>query len=331
MKQIIVRLALAFGLVWPALSAALAQVDPDLAAFPPPGRLIQVEGRHMHLYCVGSGAPTVVLEDGQGGASLNWTWVQRDLVRTTRVCSYDRPGYGWSDPADAPMDATETSRQLAALLAAANETAPYLLVGHSLGGAYARLFATQHRDAMAGLVLVDATHPSYLTAYAEAGFPRPEPSAVATFLASHELLWRMATGAGIARANAIIDANDFPADVAPMMKAFLDSSRRKRIAVREIGSLHDTLVEIGALDSLGNLPVTVIASDRWPDPDPAVAAHRAEWVKRLERQWLEISTNSKFMIVPGSDHLSLLTNRDHAASVSDAVVAMIGHIRHRRR
>jgi len=328
MKQTIARLALAVVLAAPPLSAAVAQPDPDLAAFPPPGRLVQVDGRRMHLHCIGSGAPTVILEDGQGGASLNWTWVQRGVARMTRVCAYDRPGYGWSDLADAPMDATETSRQLAALLAAAHETGPYLVVGHSLGGAYARLFAAQHRDATAGLVLVDATHPSYLTAYAEAGFQSPDQSTVATFLASHDLLWRAVTGLGLVHASAAIDANDFPPDVAPAMKAFLDSSQRKRIAVREFGALHDTLVEISALDGLGSVPLTVIVSDRWPDANPAVAAQRAEWDKRLQHQWLTISGNSKFIIVPGSDHLSLLTNKDHAAAVTGAIVAMVGSIRH---
>jgi pimeloyl-ACP methyl ester carboxylesterase len=311
-----------------SLSTGIARADPDLAAFPPPGRLVQVDGRQMHIYCIGSGAPTVVLEDGQGGAVLDWTWVERAVGKTTRVCAYDRPGYGWSDPADAPMDAKETSRQLAALLAAAGEKAPWLLVGHSLGGAYARLFASEHRDAMAGLVLVDATHPSYLTTYKEVGFQPPEQNAAITFLATHETLWNAATGLGLVKGKAVIDPNDFPPDVAPVMKAFLDSTQRKRIAVREFGSVHDTLVEISDLDNLGDLPVTVIASDRSPDRDPALAAQRADFDKRLQHQWLAISTNSKFMVVPGSDHLSLLTNKDHAAAVADAVVAMVNQIRH---
>ena len=81
----------------------------------------------------------------------------------SRVCSYDRPGYGWSDPADAAIDATLTSQQLYALLeAATKEQGPYILVGHSIGGAYLRMFAAQHREEVAGLVLVDATPPSYL-------------------------------------------------------------------------------------------------------------------------------------------------------------------------
>src|SRR5262249_33759810 len=129
----------------PALAAS------DLASFQPPGRVVLVEGRQVHIHCTGAGSPTVLLEEGLGGASLNWAWVQRDVAKASRVCSYDRPGYGWSDPADAPMDGANTSRQLYALLQAANEKGPYVAVGHSLGGAYMRFFAAEHRTDVAGL------------------------------------------------------------------------------------------------------------------------------------------------------------------------------------
>jgi hypothetical protein len=77
------------------------------------------------------------------------------------------------------------------------------------------------------------------------------------------------------------------------------------------------------------MPVTVIAADRWIDKDPDLAATRAEWDKRQQRNWLALSTNSRFLIVPGSDHLSLLSNKEHAAIVSDAIVRMVHGFRHR--
>src|SRR5215472_7868091 len=143
----VARLARALMLMLPfgaAIPDRVSAQPSDLAAFPPTGRMILVNGRHVHLYCTGAGAPTVILEAGLGHASLNWAWVQRDIAKTSRVCSYDRPGYGWSDPADVPMDAAKTSGQLYALLQAAGEKGPYLPVGASLGGAYARMFAAEH-------------------------------------------------------------------------------------------------------------------------------------------------------------------------------------------
>src|SRR5215467_11391215 len=127
LKRAVIRLALALLVVLPA-SAAMSGQQSDLAAMPPPGRLVQIEGRQIHIHCTGVGSPTVLLEEGLGGASLNWAWVQRGVTKVSRVCSYDRPGYGWSDPSDAPMDAVNTSRQLYALLQAANEKGPYIAV-----------------------------------------------------------------------------------------------------------------------------------------------------------------------------------------------------------
>ena len=99
MKRAVARLAWALMLVLPN-GAAISGQQSDLAAIPPLGRMILVNGRHVHLYCTGAGAPTVLLEAGLGWASLNWALVQRDIAKTSRVCSYDRPGYGWSDPTD---------------------------------------------------------------------------------------------------------------------------------------------------------------------------------------------------------------------------------------
>src|SRR5262249_17490631 len=150
------RLWLSVAFMLPVFAAgALAQ--PDLANFAPLGRMVTVDEIGLHLYCAGTGKPTVLLEEGAGGGSPYWAWIQRAVAKVTRVCSYDRPGYGWSDSDDGPRDATAVVRRLTALLNAANETGPYLAVGHSLGGAYLRLFADRHREELAGLVLVDAT------------------------------------------------------------------------------------------------------------------------------------------------------------------------------
>jgi len=332
MKRAVAQLAcatMAMLTAGAAMSDCSSRHQSDLASIPPMGRMILVNGHQVHLYCTGAGAPTVILEAGLGWASLNWAWVQRDIAKTTRVCSYDRPEYGWSDRSDVPMDAANTSAQLYALLQAASEKGPYIIVGQSLGGAYARMFAAKHRSEVAGLVLVDATNPSHETTAAEVGLPRLAPAASAAFVASNDILWQLAVGLGIVRSTIAVDVTDFPPDLAPAMKVFLPSLQRARAAAREGGSLSDTLSQIRSLGSLGNLPVTVIASDRWVDADAETAAKRAEWNKRQQRNWLAISTNSRFLIIPGADHLSLLSNKDHAHAVADVVVKMAaGRRRH---
>jgi pimeloyl-ACP methyl ester carboxylesterase len=311
------------------LVAPPASADPDMAAFPPPGRLVDVDGHQRHLFCAGTGRPTVILEDGAGGASPNWVWIQRKLAASTRVCSYDRPGYGWSDPSDTPRDAETVGRELDALLQSASEKGPFFVVGHSLGGAYARMFAAQQRDNVVGLVLVDATTPSAIATLSEVGLPPMRKSDFEMFLVSHESFFQMADRIGLIKLKVDLDPNSFPPDAVPAMRAFLASRERARTSVREQDAVPDTVHEINLLGGLGAMPVTVIAADRWIDKDPDLAAKRAEWDKRQQRNWLALSTNSRFLIVPGSDRLSLLSNKEHAAIVSDAIVRMVHGFRHR--
>ena len=126
-----------------------------------------------------------------------------------------------------------------------------------------------------------------------------------------------------------LDLNDFPSDAVPAMQAFLQSRERGRISVREQDAVSDTVREISLLGGVGPMPVTVIAADRWIDKDPDLAAKRAEWDKKHQRNWLAISTNSRFLIVPGSDHLSLLSKKEHAAAVSDAIIRRVHNLKRR--
>ena len=128
------------------------------ADYSAPGKLVEVNSHKVHIHCTGRGLPTVVLEAGLGGTSLEWVRVQRQLSRHTRVCSYDRPGYGWSELTTAPRDAATIAAELKDLLVRSGEPGPYILAGHSLGGHIIRLFASNYSDRVAGLVLVDASH-----------------------------------------------------------------------------------------------------------------------------------------------------------------------------
>jgi pimeloyl-ACP methyl ester carboxylesterase len=127
--------------------------------FPPPGKLYSINGKAMHLYCTGDGSPTIVLEAGLGSDAMAWTLVQPTLSKTTRVCSYDRIGVGWSDPQDGPSDSEGAAERLHALLSEAGIAGPVVLMGHSIGGLHIRVFATRFPTDVAGMVFVDATTP----------------------------------------------------------------------------------------------------------------------------------------------------------------------------
>jgi len=144
-----------YALVFLGLSSAVIASNPGPEA---PGKLVGTNGILVHINCIGTGQPTILLEAGLGGNSLEWHPVQRQLSDSSRVCSYDRPGYGWSEIASTPRNARTIARELKLLLDKSGETGPFLLVGHSFGGHVVRLYANEFGPYVAGIVLLDASH-----------------------------------------------------------------------------------------------------------------------------------------------------------------------------
>lgn len=122
-------------------------------------RTVDVGGRSLHIECQGSGSPTVVLEAGLTGDHRTWERVVPALAERVRVCAYDRANVAPSDPAPTPRTAQDVVDDLAALLEASSEKAPFVLVGFSFGGLTSQLYAAAHPDDVAGLVLVESNHP----------------------------------------------------------------------------------------------------------------------------------------------------------------------------
>src|SRR5918996_1224354 len=138
---------------------ALAGASPQ-----PPGRLVDVGGAvDMHIYCTGEGSPTVVLDAGPNGGTMSWAPVQEQVSNHTRVCSYDRAGMSWSEPGTKPRTFMRIADELHALLQAASEEGPYVLVGHSVGAHTIRFFEQEYPTDVAGVVLVDPAHEKTLS------------------------------------------------------------------------------------------------------------------------------------------------------------------------
>jgi pimeloyl-ACP methyl ester carboxylesterase len=147
MKAVVVALAFA--------TVAAAMQPADIG--PAPGTLVDIGGRKLHAMCSGSGSPAVVLEAGASSFAIDWSLVQPDLAKTTRVCAYDRAGHGWSDPGSVATSARIVA-DLHALLGKMGEKPPYVLVGASAGGLYVRTYEHTYPGEVAGLVLVDPAH-----------------------------------------------------------------------------------------------------------------------------------------------------------------------------
>jgi pimeloyl-ACP methyl ester carboxylesterase len=145
------------GLLALAVIGAIYQAiatEMDQRTYPAPGKMVDVGTHSLHINCLGEGSPTVILEAANLGMSAHWVRVQQQVAKATRVCAYDRAGMGWSEAGPEPRDARQISSELHTLLNGAADTeGPYVLVGHSYGGLYARMYAAKYSDETAGVVL----------------------------------------------------------------------------------------------------------------------------------------------------------------------------------
>jgi pimeloyl-ACP methyl ester carboxylesterase len=160
---VIAALLLLLGIIYQRIGASS-----DLKRHPAPGKLIEVNGVALHIRMVGQGRPAVIFESGVAASSVNWTPVQNAIAEFTLTASYDRAGFGWSQPARQPQSAVEMIEALRAVLASAGFLPPFVFVGHSFGAFLVRLYADQWPEDVAGLVLVD---PALLLEWAD---PSPE-------------------------------------------------------------------------------------------------------------------------------------------------------------
>ena len=125
----------------------------------PPGDMVPIGTHRLHIFCKGSGSPVILIDSGMGSFSMEWKSVQTTLAKNTKTCIYDRAGYGWSEVGPFPRTTAQISNELYFLLQAKNLTGPFILVGHSFGGYNMQYFASDHPELVAGIVLVDSSHP----------------------------------------------------------------------------------------------------------------------------------------------------------------------------
>jgi pimeloyl-ACP methyl ester carboxylesterase len=222
--------------------------------YPAPGRMVDVGGRRIQIDCRGTGSPTVVLESGLDDlGSLSWTAVHDSIARTSRVCAYSRAGIMWSDPAEAPFDARFAAHDLHAALAGAGEHAPWVMVGHSIGGPYITIFTALYPSEVAGLVYVDPSHPDQFPQYNALMGRRMEPDP-SIFVVGNALAW-----SGLLR----VLPDDppppsWPRALTQAPPAFLSLSVRGLLA--EMSAVDRTLAEAGKHRQLGGRPEVVLTA-----------------------------------------------------------------------
>ena len=156
LATIVASIALCTGIA----AAAVILTRADVAPYVHPQQMVSVGGHKLNLYCTGHGSPTVVLDAGEGETMFTWRKVQPKIAKFTRVCSFDRAGMGFSEGGSLPRDADAMVDDQHALVKNAGLQQPYILVGHSIAGLYAPLYADRYPHDVAGMVLIDPSFPN---------------------------------------------------------------------------------------------------------------------------------------------------------------------------
>jgi pimeloyl-ACP methyl ester carboxylesterase len=228
--------------------------------FPPPGRMVDVGGgRRIQLDCRGSGSPTVVFESGLDPyGSLSWVNVQDPIAAVTRACAYSRAGILWSDPLRGPQSGELIARDLHAALAAGGEQGPFVMVGHSLGGPYLIIYTKYFGSEVAGLVLVDASHPDQEQ---RLGALLPGVGTAHSGHLAHMLPALSWTGVVRLMAPRFAEANSPPHQPVHDLDAVAAYASTTLVSMLEEGeALEATLADSGSLRTLGTRPVYVLTS-----------------------------------------------------------------------
>jgi pimeloyl-ACP methyl ester carboxylesterase len=272
----------------------------DGQRFHPPEQLVDLGGRRIHLHCVGSGSPTVVLESGLGMPAMSWRKVQPGVAAFATVCSYDRAGYGYSDAGPMPRTLERRVEDLHAALRAGGRPPPYVLVAHSAGGSLARGFRHRYPGEVAGVVLVDASH--------EQQFTRSPASFTAMWRDGLDMdrLQTALAPLGLPRLLAGLEARGYPsaATMADELVALIVRAPAMEATHSEAESFQRG-GEVPAGATLGDLPLVVLTAGRaesWGLPEGDAVAMRKLWVDELQPELARLSTRGRRVIVEGSGH-----------------------------
>jgi pimeloyl-ACP methyl ester carboxylesterase len=278
--------------------------------------MVDVGGYKLHITCAGEGSPTVILDAVGGGSSTQWALVQPEIAATTRVCAYDRAGFGWSELGPEPRDAHQQVRELHTLLANADVAGPYVLVGHSYGGRVARVYAGQHLDEVAGLVLVDTG-----ILYQDPSFPQEYHAEYAAETRMINSL-RWLAPVGVVRLLLTVglgpEAEDYdlPAPQRAESKIFNATTKFWQSMAGQFAAMSETSTQERAVKSLDDIPLVVLSATL-----PADQTRRV-W-NEFSAELADLSSNSDYRLVNGATHMSLALKQEHAQHVSTAILDVV--------
>jgi pimeloyl-ACP methyl ester carboxylesterase len=306
---LLILVLLGAGIIYQAIGSAA-----DTRNYPPPGQLVDVGGFQMHIQCQGEGSPTVILESLSGGFSSYWGWVQPEVAQSTRVCAYDRPGFGWSEADPQPKSVGRTVENLHTLLENAGIAGPYVLVGHSIGGLFVRAYAADYPADVAGIMLIDSSHPDQNERVPAFGERVESDAADFSFYTTMAQLgvFRLYLNTG-----GSMDFNTLPAQQVAEVRAAWSSPayfEAQRTVILDAPRLFSEAQRLG---DLGDLPLVVFSAD----------SDLAEGWAAMQDELGQLSTNAVHRVVEGTTHASFIFDPDDAHTTSQASVGLVAAAR----
>jgi pimeloyl-ACP methyl ester carboxylesterase len=275
------------------------------AGIPAPGLMVLVGKHRLHLYCSGQGEPAVVMDAGLGGTSLDWVRVQPELARHTRVCTYDRAGYGWSEPGPRPRSSGRIAKELHTLLRTAAVPGPYVLVGHSFGGFNVRLFASNYPEETAGLVLVDAAHEDQIRRFREEGGINTAPRGDFVVLSSPAI------------------PDNMPYEVRPLARSLINSAKANQTMRDEVISFKRSAAQVRNAEPLPHVPLVILTRGQrvWPNTRKGDLLERL-WV-RLQDDLAESQPHVPHLFAQNSGHYIQLDEPDLVVAAVRSIIASL--------
>jgi pimeloyl-ACP methyl ester carboxylesterase len=294
------------------------------AKYPPIGQMVDVGGYKLHIYCQGTGSPTVVMDAGTGTTGLYWSLVQSEVAKSVQTCVYDRAGYGWSDKSPQPRSVKVIVNELHSLLSNANIAGPYVLVGHSLGGIIVRHYTQSYPQEVVGMVLVDSAQEQQFQR-----FPKEIVAATNQGLAeSRRLELLVASGLPALNPAQVPLESKLPREAAEAYRALVLANPNHLATARgEIEALERGDTE--PVTTLGDLPLIVLSHGHF-DPSTLGADITAEIANQYEQTWQELqveltalSSNSKRIVAEQSGHNIHLDQPELVISAIQDIVAVV--------
>ncbi len=276
-------------------SEAKQQYFSDISS--PPGMYIWNGNLKNHFFCQGDGSPTVILQSGLGGYSLDWILVQPRLAKITRVCSYDRAGYGWSGAGTLPRSAPRIAQELNQLLRLSGEQPPFILAGHSFGGLINQFFAAKYTDDVAGLLLIDSASSNQFD-----------------FMEKQNSLHTLSpTGSNFVLYNTFSVPDALPVEYQTLARILAKRRKTVRALYSELRHFRYSAQSLDQLPAkpVGNMPVIVVSrgvGNNKPVDDTKSYKREAIW-QQLQKE-LANNNNAPLLISSTNNHYIQLSDPD---------------------